>query len=87
MVVSGADSGGGRIVVTAQTPTSAGDVFVVDPSGAATPRSDFSADLRATGHVRVPVEIEARSSDGRASVVESGDEAACGGASGAVCLI
>lgn len=65
VVVSGAACGGGLIVATAAMPTSAGDVLVVDPSGGrATPRSDFSADLRATGHLRVPVEVEARSSDG-----------------------
>ncbi|WP_426595335.1 S9 family peptidase [Cellulomonas sp. McL0617] len=64
-VVSGAAVGSGRIVVTAAGPTSAGDVLVVDPEGrGATARTDLSGDLRATGHVREPVELTATSPDG-----------------------
>ena len=49
MVVSGVAVGGDRIVVTAATPSSAGEVFVVDPAGGgASPRTDLSAPLR--GH-------------------------------------
>ena len=63
-VVTGASVGGGRVVVTAATPSSAGDVFVVGEGGGATARTDLSSALRATGHVRVPVELTARSADG-----------------------
>ncbi|WP_146847348.1 S9 family peptidase [Cellulomonas terrae] len=66
-VVSGAAvvPASGRVVVTAATPTSAGDVFVVDgSSGAVEVRTDLSAALRSTGRTRTPVELVATSPDG-----------------------
>ncbi|WP_315095764.1 S9 family peptidase [uncultured Cellulomonas sp.] len=55
----------GRVVATAATPSSPGEVVVVDQaSGAVEVRTDFAAALRATGRVRVPVELEATAPDG-----------------------
>lgn len=64
-VVAGVDAAGGAVVVTAATPTSSGDVLAVDPgTGTATPLTDLSADLRATGRVATPRELTATAPDG-----------------------
>ncbi|WNB86877.1 alpha/beta fold hydrolase [Cellulomonas sp. ATA003] len=56
---------GGRIVVTAAAPNSAGDVLAVDASSGTTTRlTDLSADLRATGRIRTPRELTATAPDG-----------------------
>jgi len=66
-VVSGAAaaSGSGRVVVSAATPTSAGEVFRVDATdGTVEARSDLGSALRATGRTRVPTELVATAPDG-----------------------
>ncbi|MET0788043.1 MAG: S9 family peptidase [Cellulomonas sp.] len=64
-VVSGAAVAGGRAVATAATPTSSGEVLVVDlGTGAVDVRTDLSAPLRETGRVRVPRELLATAPDG-----------------------
>ncbi|KQR11144.1 S9 family peptidase [Cellulomonas sp. Leaf334] len=68
-VVSGAAvaPGSGHVVVTAATPTSAGDVFRVDVSSdAIEARTDLSAALRSTGRTRTPVELVTTAPDGYA---------------------
>ena len=55
----------GRIVVTASTPTTPGEVFLVDPTtGTVVALTDVGAELRGTGRTRVPVELVATSPDG-----------------------
>lgn len=57
--------GAGRAVVTAAGPATSGDVLVVDlASGEVRDVTDLSAPLRATGRVRVPVELDATAPDG-----------------------
>lgn len=66
-VVSGAAvaPGAGHAVVTAATPTSAGDVFRVDvSSGVVEARTDLTAALRSTGRTRTPVELVTTAPDG-----------------------
>ena len=64
-VVSGAAVAAGRVVVTAATPSSSGEVFLVDPAtGTLEARTDLGAELRATGRTRVPAELVATSPDG-----------------------
>ncbi|KQY20566.1 dipeptidyl aminopeptidase [Cellulomonas sp. Root485] len=64
-VVSGAAVAAGRIVVTASTPTTPGEVFLVDPTtGTVVALTDVGAELRGTGRTRVPVELVATSPDG-----------------------
>ncbi|MDQ0374400.1 S9 family peptidase [Cellulomonas humilata] len=66
-VVSGAAVAGssGRVVATAATPTSAGEVLLVDvAAGTVEARTDLGAALRATGRTRVPVELVATAPDG-----------------------
>ncbi len=57
--------GTGRVVATAATATSSGEVLAVDlASGAVETCTDLSGPLRATGRVRVPVELVATAPDG-----------------------
>lgn len=56
---------GGRVVASVADPASAGEVLAVDLAGGApTVLSDFAAPLRATGRLRLPVEITATAPDG-----------------------
>ncbi|MBO3103118.1 S9 family peptidase [Cellulomonas fengjieae] len=55
----------GRVVVTAASPSSSGEVLSVDAaSGRVQTRTDLSAPLRETGRVREPVELVATAPDG-----------------------
>ncbi|MEZ0449468.1 S9 family peptidase [Cellulomonas sp. ICMP 17802] len=64
-VVSGAAAAPGRVVVTAGSPTSSGEVLAVDlGTGAVEARTDLSGPLRETGRVRVPAELLATAPDG-----------------------
>ncbi len=57
--------GTGRIAVVAATPSSPGELLVVDPvDGTREPRTDLCAPLRATGRLRAPVELHATAPDG-----------------------
>ena len=65
VVGAAAANGTGRIAVTAATPTSSGEVLLVDAvTGAHEVRTDLSATLRSTGRVRVPTELHATAPDG-----------------------
>ena len=58
-------AGTGRVVATAATPTSSGEVLLVDAAtGTVEARTDLAAPLRATGRLRVPVELSATAPDG-----------------------
>ena len=64
-VVSGVAAAGGTVVVTAATPTSAGEVFLVDvAAGTVEARTDLGAALRSTGSRVRPVELVATAPDG-----------------------
>ncbi len=64
-VVHGLAAAGATAVATAADPTSAGELLAVRPGdGAVTGLTAFSAELRATGRLREPVEVEAAAPDG-----------------------
>ncbi|KRD41706.1 dipeptidyl aminopeptidase [Cellulomonas sp. Root930] len=65
-VAAAAGAGGtGRLAVVSATPSSPGELLVVDPlDGTREARTDLGAPLRATGRVREPVELHATAPDG-----------------------
>ena len=62
-VVLGADAAAGTVVVSAADPASAGEVLAI-ADGVVTVLTDLAAPLRATGRLRVPVELTATAPDG-----------------------